>query len=101
MFSRGIKNGKPGIFSEKDPINLNILGIEEENLLLKVVLKITLWKLLDRDERKMEWKREKNFAWKSEQLITEIIAVGTAIYLGTSSSKKKSRKCFSTECSFI
>lgn len=59
MFSRGIKNGKPGIFSEKDPINLNILGIEEENLLLKAVLKITLWKLLDRDERKMEWKREK------------------------------------------
>lgn len=42
MFSRGIKKRKPGIFSEKDPINLNILGIEEENLPLKAVLKITL-----------------------------------------------------------
>lgn len=39
---KGNKKRKPGTFSEKDPINLNILGIEEENLLLKAVLKITL-----------------------------------------------------------
>lgn len=59
VFKRGKKNTHNGIFSEKDPINLNIPGFKEENLLLKAVLKITPWKVLDRDERKMEWKREK------------------------------------------
>lgn len=39
--------------------------------------------------KKNGMKTGKKFASKSEQLITEIITVGTAIYLGTSSSKRR------------